>query len=152
MVVAALVLLGPQWKSIPRALQIALFAVPAALLIVAALIIALSAGDRTPVSGAPAARRRVVAVLLVVGSALGAAAAAVIAGPDSADRAAMTTAFALLLGGYRLCRSMLTHLSILVSGAGMVVSWTVWVTREFTATESPSFPLVSPWHRMPVHG
>jgi hypothetical protein len=135
-VAAILVLVGPRWDTMSWALQIALFAVPAVVLIAAALAIALGAGEWSPVGEAPAARRRVVAVLLVVGAALGAGAAAVIAAPDSADRAALTTASALLAGGYLFCRSALTHLALLAAGAGMVVSWTAWSARELTSNDN----------------
>ncbi len=137
---AALVLLGPRWDTIPRALQITLLAIPAALLIAAALVIALTAPDGwAPRAGAvPAARRRVVAVLLVVGAVLGAGAAAVIAGPDAADRAAFPTAAALLLGAYTFCRTIVTHLALLLSSVLTVATWIAWAAHQLAEIENPS--------------
>lgn len=139
-VAAALVLVGPRWDTLSRTVQVSVFLGPSVLLMAAAVVIALTApGGWTPRAGTvPAARRRVVAVLLIVGAGVGAGSAAVIAGPDAADRAALVTATVLLLGGYLFCRTVPTHLALLVSSAFTVISWTAWSAYRLTGTENPS--------------
>ncbi|WP_395729210.1 hypothetical protein [Nakamurella sp.] len=137
---AAAVLVGPHWETLSRAAQVLLFAVPAALLIGAGVLIARNApGGWNPHAGSVAAgRRRVVAVLLTVGAGLGAAATGVAVGEDATDRAIFTAAAVLLIGAYLFCRSALIQLAALVAVALGTLSWTAWWAQERWGMSNPS--------------
>lgn len=139
-VAAALVLLGPRWDTLSRPLQISVLMVPGLLLVIAAVVLAMTTpgGWRPRAATRPAPRRRVVAVLLVVAAVLIAGAAAVLAGPDLADRAMTATATILLLGGYAFCPTVVTHLALLLCGVLTVGTWTAWTVQQLTDSENPS--------------
>lgn len=139
-VAATVVLVGPHWDDLSEAGQVLLFALPAALLIGAGVLIARSApGGWTRHAGPVAAgRRRVVAVLLTFGAGLGAGAVGVAAGPDGMDRAVFTSAAVLLLGAYLFCRSALIHLAALLAVTFTTVSWTAWWAFERWDLDNPS--------------
>ncbi len=142
-IAATAVLVGPYWETIPRLLQVLLFAVPAALLFAAAVLIALAApGGWNPRAGrVPTARRRVVAVLLIAGAVLGGGAAAVLADTGAADRVAFAGASVLLLAAYAFCRTALIQLAALLSCVFAVESWTAWAAHQLTGTLNPSVPI-----------
>lgn len=139
-VAATAVLVGPHWDALSRMEQILIFAIPAVLLIGAAVTIARSApGGWSPHAGTVATgRRRAVAVLLAFGSGLGGAAAGVAAGEDAVDRALLTTAAVLLLAAYAFCRSALLHVSALLAVALATVSWAAWWAGQLRGVENPS--------------
>lgn len=117
-VVAAIaVFTGPNWDQISQAGRVALFALPALLLIVAAFIVARSTpGGWTihEVEGSTP-RRRLVAVLLAVASALGGGVAAVLSDNRVDDSLAFfLTAFVLGTISYALCRGFVLHAALAV--------------------------------------
>lgn len=124
---AALVLAVPRWDDFSQASQIAILAIAALLSISAALTVALSTpgGWSVHARARLGARRRLVAVLLSVGIAAAVGAVAVLASPDTAERAAATTAAILAIAAYLFCRIPLLHLAVLGSLAITSQAWLV---------------------------
>lgn len=127
MLAAVLVLAVPRWDDFSQDGQIAILAIAALLSFGAALAVALSTpgGWSVHARAGLGARRRLVAVLLAAGIAAAVGAVAVFTGPDTAERAAATTAAVLAIAGYLFCRIPLLHLAVLGSLAITGQAWLV---------------------------
>jgi hypothetical protein len=118
-VAAVAVFTGPNWDRISLGGRVAVFAVPALLLVVAAFLLARSTpGGWTfaEVSGTTA-RRRLVAVLLLVAAGLGGGVAAVLNDVVDDGLVFFGTALVLTAAGYVVCRGFVLHAAMALAAA-----------------------------------
>jgi hypothetical protein len=141
---AALVLAIPRWDDFSHSGQIAILATAALVSVGAALAVALSApgGWSVHARAGLGVRRRLVSVLLTVGIAAAVGAVAVFTGPDTAERAAATTAAVLAITAYVFCRIPLLHLAVLGSLAIASQAWLVSLIPTILGGWTPEGPEV----------
>lgn len=148
-IAAAIVFTGPRWEQLSHAAQIAVFAVPAMLALLAAVLLAQAAPGRwTPLPQDDLAqeglgqeglgpRRRLVAALIGTGGALLAGTVAVTLPDNFADGygeaeacLSFLAACAVWALGYVFCRIALLHVGIAGAAAAALSSGIAWFYRE----------------------
>jgi hypothetical protein len=127
-VAAAMALTADHWNVFSKPGQVALLAVPALIMLIAAVALAVTAPGGWVRDQPTGPRRRLVGVLVLAGGGLLAGAAIVISGDEAADRVFPLVLLAVWGVGYGFTRGVVLHL-----GVASALSWAA------TALIDPSF-------------